>query len=480
MSLASLLKTNHLSASAFIHPGQKIVVRGAASKAAAPHGKVTTTAYRVRAGDTLGSISLRYHTSVGAIARASKVSSRALIYPGQAAARPGTTKSSSKSSVPDTFNGVKYPRAVAEAAAHNRAILARRSVPSRSETKAMIISTPASTGSTPRSPWPSPTRSPAGTSGRLPRQRHRCHAGHPAAPASWASDLVGRRLDLLEDQDNITAGVVMLRSLGRSTTARRRPSRPTTRAWRLQQHGMYSDTKRYVRSVMALRKSDVRDRRGRDGPCPATPSLLRCHPPATRLIGRTLDGRYRVLRRLADGGMATVYLAVDERLDREVALKVMRRTSPSDESSSRRFRREARAAREADRTRTSSRSTTRARTTAASSWPWSTSRPDPARRHARGGPLTPRAALDVLEPVLLALAAAHRAGLIHRDVKPENVIIDDDGTVKVADFGLARAVSSHDPAHHDRRPLGTVAYLSPEQSSSAASPTPAATSTPPG
>ena len=64
VSLASLLKTNHLSAGAFIQPGQKIVVRGAASKAAAPHSTVTTTAYRVRAGDTLGSIAMRYHTAM--------------------------------------------------------------------------------------------------------------------------------------------------------------------------------------------------------------------------------------------------------------------------------------------------------------------------------------------------------------------------------------------------------------------------------
>ena len=79
------------------------------------------------------------------------------------------------------------------------------------------------------------------------------------------------------------------------------------------------------------------------------------------------------------------------------------------------------------------------------------------------GPLSPRAALDVLEPVLQALAEAHAKGLIHRDVKPENVIINDNGTVKVADFGLARAVTSQTVTSTQGVLLGTVAYLSPEQ-----------------
>jgi serine/threonine-protein kinase len=80
------------------------------------------------------------------------------------------------------------------------------------------------------------------------------------------------------------------------------------------------------------------------------------------------------------------------------------------------------------------------------------------------GPLTPRAALDIMGPVLQALGAAHRAGIIHRDVKPENIILrEDDGTVKVADFGLARAVSNQTTASQTGVLLGTVAYLSPEQ-----------------
>ena len=159
------------------------------------------------------------------------------------------------------------------------------------------------------------------------------------------------------------------------------------------------------------------------------------------LIGRTLDGRYRVLRRLADGGMATVYLAVDERLDREVALKVMRRHLVHDESFVTRFRREA----------PCSASLSHPNVVAV----FDQGEDDgnvflameyvPARRCARCCATRaphPRAALDVLEAGPPALAEAHPKGLIHRDVKPENVIINDNGTVKVADFGLARAVSS--------------------------------------
>ena len=181
------------------------------------------------------------------------------------------------------------------------------------------------------------------------------------------------------------------------------------------------------------------------------------------LIGRTLDGRYRVLRRIADGGMATVYLALDERLDREVALKVMHQHLTHDESFVTRFRREAR----------SSASLSHPNVVAVYDQgdddgciflvmeyvPGQTLR-DVLRDE---GLLSPRAALDVLEPVLQALAEAHAKGLIHRDVKPENVILNDNGTVKVADFGLARAVTSQTVTSTQGVLLGTVAYLAPEQ-----------------
>ena len=255
--LSSLLKANHLRASAFIHPGQRIVVRGAASSATAARSAAKGTAYTVRAGDTLGAIAIRHRTSVAAIARASGISTRSLLHPGQRLTVPGRTgKATTKTSVPDTFNGVKYPRAVAEAAARNRAILARRSVPSRSETKAMIVRTARKHGVDPRlalaiayqeSGWNQRAVSPANAVGTM--------QVIPAA-GDWASSLVGRRLNLLKTQDNITAGVVILRALGRSTD---RTEHAVAAYYQglgaLQQHGMYSDTKLYVRNVIALRKT---------------------------------------------------------------------------------------------------------------------------------------------------------------------------------------------------------------------------------
>lgn len=254
--LASLLKANHLSARSFIQPGQRIVVRASAGKAAAPRSSATTTRYRVRAGDTLSSIAARHHTTIAAIARASRISSRALIHPGQVLRVPGKGRSRSSSAVPDTFNGHKYPRAIAEAAARNRAILARRSVPSRSETRAMIVRIARQQGVDTRlalaiaymeSGWNQRAVSPANAVGVM-----------QVIPqgGQWASGLVGRRLDLLRTSDNITAGVVMLRSLGRSTN---RMDKTVAAYYQglgaLQKHGMYSDTKLYVRNVMLLRKS---------------------------------------------------------------------------------------------------------------------------------------------------------------------------------------------------------------------------------
>ena len=254
--LSSLLKANHLRASAFIHPGQKVLVRGAAASATAARSAAKGTAYTVRSGDTLGAIAIRHRTSVAAIARASGISTRALLHPGQRLSVPGRTGKATTSSVPDTFNGVKYPRAVAEAAARNRAALARRSVPSRSETKAMIVRTARKHGVDPRlalaiayqeSGWNQRAVSPANAVGTM--------QVIPAA-GDWASSLVGRRLDLLKTQDNITAGVVMLRALGRSTD---RMEHAVAAYYQglgaLQQHGMYSDTTVYVRNVMALRKT---------------------------------------------------------------------------------------------------------------------------------------------------------------------------------------------------------------------------------
>ena len=182
------------------------------------------------------------------------------------------------------------------------------------------------------------------------------------------------------------------------------------------------------------------------------------------LVGRLVDGRYEVVQRIARGGMATVYLAVDRRLDRDVALKVMHAHLAEGRAGAdfvARFRREARAA---------------ARLT----HPGLVGVYDQGvdgetsyltmeyvdgvnlRRHlSERGSLAVGEALGVAEQVLDALAAAHRAGLVHRDVKPENVLMATDGRIKVADFGLARAVTEV-TSTTTGTVFGTVAYLSPE------------------
>ena len=181
------------------------------------------------------------------------------------------------------------------------------------------------------------------------------------------------------------------------------------------------------------------------------------------VVGRLLDGRYRVLSHLADGGMASVYLALDERLDRQVAVKVMRRDLARDETFVSRFRREARSA-----ARLSHPNVVAVFDQGEDGGDMFLAMEYVPGRTLREvlvqeGPLTPRAALDLFDPILQALDAAHAAGLIHRDVKPENVILRDDGVVKVADFGLARAVTTATTTNASGVLLGTVAYLSPEQ-----------------
>ncbi|MET0237697.1 MAG: PASTA domain-containing protein [Kibdelosporangium sp.] len=175
-----------------------------------------------------------------------------------------------------------------------------------------------------------------------------------------------------------------------------------------------------------------------------------------------LEQRYRVDAPLARGGMSAVYRGMDTRLERPVAIKVMDHRFAEDRSFVDRFEREARAAA-------------------------SLHHPNVIAVHDQGfdgdhvflvmelvdggtlrdllierGRLTVPLALSMLEPVLSALSAAHRAGLVHRDVKPENVLIGKQGMVKVGDFGLVKAMASAGNTSNSVI-LGTVAYLSPEQ-----------------
>jgi serine/threonine-protein kinase len=180
------------------------------------------------------------------------------------------------------------------------------------------------------------------------------------------------------------------------------------------------------------------------------------------LAGALLEQRYRVDALLARGGMSAVYRGLDTRLDRPVAIKIMDPRFAADHAFVERFEREARSAAKIHHPNV----------VAVHDQgldgdhvflvmelvDGGTLRDLITERGALGAPL----ALSIMEPVLAALAAAHRAGLVHRDVKPENVLIGANGVVKVADFGLVRAVASAGTTSSSVI-LGTVAYLSPEQ-----------------
>lgn len=181
-----------------------------------------------------------------------------------------------------------------------------------------------------------------------------------------------------------------------------------------------------------------------------------------RLVGRVFGDRYEIVSRLARGGMATVYRAHDRRLNRTVAIKVMHEGMGDDVDFAAQFDREARAA-------------------ARLSHPNVVSVFDQGRDDgrpfivmecvegrtlrsviSRDAPLAPLRALEYLEPVVRALAAAHEAGLVHRDVKPENVLIAERGVVKVTDFGLAKAITAQTATATQGLLIGTVSYLPPE------------------
>jgi serine/threonine protein kinase len=181
------------------------------------------------------------------------------------------------------------------------------------------------------------------------------------------------------------------------------------------------------------------------------------------LVGRTIDHRYVVESRLARGGMATVYEALDLRLDRIVALKVMHPGLADDEAFVSRFQREAKSAARLSHPHVVSVFDQGADDglvyLAMEFVPGRTVR-DVLRSY---GKLSAEQALTIIDPVLQALDAAHKAGFVHRDIKPENVLLGNDGTVKVADFGLARAISTTNSTATQGVLIGTVAYLSPEQ-----------------
>lgn len=180
------------------------------------------------------------------------------------------------------------------------------------------------------------------------------------------------------------------------------------------------------------------------------------------MIGQRISGRYEVLETIGGGGMANVYKARDIILDRLVAVKVLQPQFSKDEQFIRRFRREAQAA------------TSLAHPNVVSIY--DVGEDDNTyfivMEYVEGktlkelikekGPLPVEEALDYMEQMLGAIAHAHANHIIHRDIKPHNILIRHDGVVKVTDFGIARAISSATITHTNSI-VGSVHYLSPEQ-----------------
>ena len=184
--------------------------------------------------------------------------------------------------------------------------------------------------------------------------------------------------------------------------------------------------------------------------------------PAGRVAAQTLvDDRYRVITRLGSGGMADVYCAEDQQLGRRVALKVLHRHFAEDQDFVERFRREASAAaglQHPNVVQVFDRGEWDGTYYIAMEYLSGRSLKEIVRED---GPLPPATAVDIGVQILRAARFAHKRGVIHRDIKPHNVILDGEGRVKVTDFGIARAGASD--MTETGAIMGTAAYLSPEQ-----------------
>ncbi len=184
------------------------------------------------------------------------------------------------------------------------------------------------------------------------------------------------------------------------------------------------------------------------------------------LEGTTLGGRYRLEARIGTGGMSTVYRALDETLQRRVAIKLMNREVASDSDQLERFRREARAVAQLSHPNIvgvidagDDQDPTRARPYIVFEYVEGETLKDRIRREGRL-PIPEAVAYSI--EIARALGAAHARHIVHRDVKPQNVLIDHEGSAKVTDFGIARTLEE-EGLTVDGRVLGTTDYVSPEQ-----------------
>ncbi|ADG74958.1 Lytic transglycosylase catalytic [Cellulomonas flavigena DSM 20109] len=254
-TVAAVVAANGLDRRAFIRAGQTLTIPGAghAAPATAPVAAASTAgSYTVRTGDTVSAIATRHGTTVAAVMAANGLDQRASIRAGQTLTIPGSTAPSTQL-VGNTFAGRTYATAVVDAANRNKATLLAAGVPSRATMQAKVAATARDMGVDPalaqaialqESGFNHSAVSPANAIGTM-----------QVIPSSgeWASDLVGRRLDLLNPDDNVVAGVAILRSLVRTS-----PDLPTAIASyyqgsaSVQRNGMFADTRRYVANVQTL------------------------------------------------------------------------------------------------------------------------------------------------------------------------------------------------------------------------------------
>jgi soluble lytic murein transglycosylase-like protein len=251
-TIAKLVQVNRLPGNGnLIIAGHTLKVPGGASSSGAASSSRTRTRHTVVRGDTLSEIALRYGASASAIARANHLPSSNIVRLGQSLYIPGVRRSTSSSS--NTFAGRTYADSVVNAASRNRAILSHRRLPSQSQMRDLIVRKSRANGVDPalalavswqESGWGQHRVSVANAIGAM-----------QVVPSTgaWISGVIGRRLDLLDPQDNVTAGVVLLRILTQQAGERNAVAGYYQGLRSVRQNGMYADTKQYVRSVLALK-----------------------------------------------------------------------------------------------------------------------------------------------------------------------------------------------------------------------------------
>jgi LysM repeat protein len=250
--ISRILKDNHLDRRGRIYAGQHLRVPAQSVKAQAKAARAaatgsTTRTYTVRSGDTVSAIAVRLHSTIAGIIKANHLHRSGRIVAGQRLHVPV------RAAAANSFAGRTYPSSIVNAAQHNRSRLATRAVPGRDATRRLIVATAHRYGVDPALALAVAYQE----SGFNQRQVSVANAigVMQVIPSSgrWASDLVGRRLDLLDARDNVTAGVVILKALTRSATSRRQAVAGYYQGLAsVREHGMFVDTKAYVRSIEAL------------------------------------------------------------------------------------------------------------------------------------------------------------------------------------------------------------------------------------